>query len=149
MSSSPGCDDAFEIATVGVRSHVILIPPIPGRHDMPFVRIDITGPKNADYKHALLAGTRAALTTTFEVPDARVSIRVIETPSGEVDVPSCRTDRLTMVDVLMFEGRTPQAKAAMTAALRDALAASPGIEPSEVIVNFREADAVDLDVFRG
>ena len=116
---------------------------------MPFIRIDVTGPKSADYKKALLTGTRAAVTSAFDVPDARVTIRVVETPVADVDVPSCRTERLTMVDVLMFGGRTPELKAAMVAALRGALAKDPGIEPSEVIVNFREADVVDLDVFRG
>ena len=116
---------------------------------MPFIRIDVTGPKSSDYKKALLAGTRATVTSVFDVPDARVTVRVIETPAADVDAPVCRTERLTMVDVLMFEGRTPELKAAMVAALRNALAKDPGIEPTEVIVNFREANAVDLDVLRG
>ena len=116
---------------------------------MPFIRIDVTGPKAADYKRALLAGTRAAVTKSFGVADDRVTVRVLETPGADVDTAPGRTERMTMVDVLMFEGRSAEMKAAMTAALRDALANSPGIEPSEVVVNFREADAVDLDVFRG
>ncbi len=116
---------------------------------MPFIRIDVTGPKTSDYKKALLAGTRATVTSVFDVPDARVTVRIIETPAADVDIPACRTERLTMVDVLMFGGRTPELKAAMATALRSALAKDPGIEPSEVIVNFREADVVDLDVFRG
>jgi phenylpyruvate tautomerase PptA (4-oxalocrotonate tautomerase family) len=116
---------------------------------MPFIRIDVTGPKAAAYKRALLAGTRGAVTATFGVADERVTVRVVETPAADVDTAPGRTERMTMVDVLMFEGRSPELKAAMTAALRAALAHSPGIEPSEVIVNFREADAVDLDVFRG
>ena len=116
---------------------------------MPFVRIDVTGPKNAAYKQALLTGARSAITKSFDVADERVTVRVIETPSTDVDVPSCRTERFTMVDVLMFEGRSPELKAAMTRTLRQTLAQAPGIEPTEVVVNFREADAVDLDVFRG
>lgn len=116
---------------------------------MPFVRIDVTGPKSAGYKSALLSGTRAAVTTSFDIADERVTVRVVETPASDVDVPSCRTERFTMVDVLMFGGRSPELKAAMTTALRRAFEQAPGIEPTEVVVNFRESDAVDLDVFRG
>jgi hypothetical protein len=54
-----------------------------------------------------------------------------------------------MIDVLMFEGRTALLKSEMVTALRAALAQEPGIEPSEVVVNFREAGPVDLDVFAG
>lgn len=116
---------------------------------MPFVRIDVTGPKSPEYKRALLTGTRGALTGVFGVPDSRVTVRVIETPAADIDTAPGRTERLTMVDVLMFEGRTAELKSEMTADLRERLAKDPGIEPSEVVVNFRDAGPIDLDVFAG
>lgn len=116
---------------------------------MPLLRIDVTGPKSPAYKAALLAGARAAVTRAFGVPDGRVVVRVAETPADDVGLPSCRTDRFTLVDVLAYEGRTPELKRALSAALRDAYAADPGIEPSEVAVSFRDASPDDLDVLPG
>lgn len=112
---------------------------------MPIVRIDITGPKPADYTQALLAETRAAVTEALGAPDERVVIRVIETPEEQVSVPSCRTSRYTLVDVLMYEGRSPELKRAFGLALRGRLAERPGIEASEVAIAFRDVAQVDLD----
>lgn len=116
---------------------------------MPLVRIDITGPKAPEYKRALLAGVRGAITSAFGVDDARVVVRIIETPADDVDAPPCRSARFCVVDVLMYEGRTPEMKRAMVAAAREALAVEPGIEPREVAVSFREASKLDLDVLPG
>jgi phenylpyruvate tautomerase PptA (4-oxalocrotonate tautomerase family) len=116
---------------------------------MPFVRIDVVGPKSPAYKQALLAGARAALTSRFGVDDGRVIVRVVESAPEDVDLPSCRTDRVTVLDVLMFAGRDLTLKTAMVAALRDAYAADPGIEPSEVVVSFRDATPEDLHVLPG
>jgi len=116
---------------------------------MPLVRIDITGPKSEAYKQALLSGARAAVTSALGAPNDRVSVRVIETPAECVDVPGCRTERFTLVEVLMFEGRTPQLKSALVSALREAFAEDPGIEPSEVMVFTHDASSIDLDAPAG
>lgn len=113
---------------------------------MPLVRIDITGPKAPEYKRALLAGVRGAITSAFGVDDARVVVRIIETPADDVDAPPCRSARFCVVDVLMYEGRTPEMKHAMATAAREALTVDPGIEPSEVQIAFREFSKTDLDV---
>jgi phenylpyruvate tautomerase PptA (4-oxalocrotonate tautomerase family) len=116
---------------------------------MPLVRIDVIAPKSPEYKRSLLTGVRAAVTGAFGVDDGRVSLRVIETRDDDVDLPSCRTERLTIIEVLMYEGRTPEMKSAMATAAREALAADPGIEPSEVQIAFREFSKTDLDVPAG
>jgi len=116
---------------------------------MPLVRIDITGPKPDAYKRALLTGARLAVTTALGVPDSRVTVRVNETAPECVDMPACRTDRFTFVEVLMYAGRTPELKAALVSALRDIYAESPGIEPSEVTVFIHDSSQLDLDVLPG
>lgn len=113
---------------------------------MPIVRIDITGPKSTDWKQALLNGVRRAITETLDVPDSRVSLRVSETPDDCLDVPDCRTDRFTMIEVIMYEGRSEEQKRSFMRATRERLAADPGIEPSEVAVLVRDSSKVDLDV---
>jgi phenylpyruvate tautomerase PptA (4-oxalocrotonate tautomerase family) len=113
---------------------------------VPLVRIDITGPKEPEYKRALLAGVRGAITNAFGVDDSRVVLRVVETPADDVDVPPCRSERLCVIDILMYEGRTPEMKAMMAAEARRALALDPGVEPSDVMISFRESSRLDLDV---
>lgn len=116
---------------------------------MPLVRIDITGPKPPEYRRALLAGAREAVTSALGVPSERVTVRIIETPAEDVDVHACRTERFTQVEVLMYEGRPPELKGALVSTLRDLYATSPGIEPCEVAVHFRDASTTDLDVLPG
>ncbi|HEX9092543.1 MAG TPA: tautomerase family protein [Coriobacteriia bacterium] len=116
---------------------------------MPIVRIDITGPKPPDWKAALLRGARSAVVEALGVPDGRVTVRVVETPGDCVDVPDCRTDRFTIVEVIMYEGRDEEMKRALSAAIRERLSRDPGIEPSEVSVIIRDPSRIDLDVLPG
>ncbi|MDZ4168279.1 MAG: tautomerase family protein [Coriobacteriia bacterium] len=116
---------------------------------MPIVRIDITGPQTPEHVHAILRGTRASITSSLGVADGRIHLRVVETPASHVDAPACRTVRYTVIDIALYEGRTPELKAACVAAIRAALAADPGIEPSEVAVAFRDMSTLDLDVLPG
>jgi phenylpyruvate tautomerase PptA (4-oxalocrotonate tautomerase family) len=116
---------------------------------MPIVRIDVTGPKTPEYKDALLAGARRAVVDSLGVGDERVTVRVVETAAEWVSVPSCRTERFTVVEVLLYEGRTEELKRALVKALRDAFAADPGIEECEVSVFINDASPLDLDVLSG
>ncbi len=116
---------------------------------MPIVRIDVTGPKTPEYKHALLAGARTAVVDSLGVGDERVTVRVVETPAEWVSVPPCRTERFTVVEVLLYEGRAEDLKRGLVKALRDAFAADPGIEACEVSVFINDASPLDLDVLSG
>lgn len=116
---------------------------------MPVVRIDITGPRPAAWKRALLEGARSAAVEALGVPDTRVTVRVVEAPDDCVDVPDCRTRDFTVVEVLMYEGRTAEMKLAFVASLREKLAENPGIPPSEVTVVLRDSSTLDLDVLPG
>ncbi|MDO9557974.1 MAG: tautomerase family protein [Coriobacteriia bacterium] len=116
---------------------------------MPLVRIDITGAKPETYKRALLSGARLAVTSALGVPDSRVTVRLFEATPECVDMPACRTDRFTTVEVLLYEGRTPELKAALISTLRTVYAGNPGIEPSEVAIFIHDASPQDLDVLPG
>jgi phenylpyruvate tautomerase PptA (4-oxalocrotonate tautomerase family) len=116
---------------------------------MPLVRIDVVGTKSDEYKRALMAAARRSIVEGLAAEDRRVTVRVVEAPPGNVDLPSCRTERMTVFDILLYEGRTPEMKAATAASLRAALAIDPGIEPSEVALFFHDATTCDLDVLPG
>jgi phenylpyruvate tautomerase PptA (4-oxalocrotonate tautomerase family) len=116
---------------------------------MPIARIDITGPKSDEHKRALMRAVRSAIVTCLGAGDERVNVRVNETSAECVDVPSCRTERYTVVDVMMYTGRSEAMKRAFAERLRADLAAAPGIEPSEVAIALHEMSKVDLDVLPG
>lgn len=113
---------------------------------MPIVRVDVSGPKTTSYKAAVLDGVRAGVTSGLAVPDARVTVRLVEIAPGESSLPSCRTERFTVVEIALYEGRTPELKNACVQAIRDNLADLPGIEPSEVAVLFNDKRVEDLNL---
>lgn len=116
---------------------------------MPIVRIDITGPKSAEYKRALLSGARRAVVSCLGAGNERVTVRVVETPADCVDAPACRTDRFTVVEVLLYQGRDEDQKRGFAKALREEFATAPGIEECEVSVFVHDASPLDLDVLPG
>lgn len=116
---------------------------------VPLVRIDVTGPQTLDHVRAVLRGTREAITETLGVPDDRVHLRLIETPAAHIDAPPCRTSHFTLVDIILYEGRTPELKAACISAIRRKLGDDPGIPASEIAVAFRDMSTTDLDVLPG
>lgn len=116
---------------------------------MPIIRIDITGSKPPAWKKALLTGVCAAVVEALGVPRERVTVRLVETPDDCVDVPDCRTNRYTFIEVIMYEGRGAELKRALVEEVRRRLAEDPGIEPSEVAVLIRDSSATDLDVLPG
>ena len=116
---------------------------------MPIARIDITGPKSAEYKRALAAAVRGAIVSCLGATDDRVNVRVVETVPECVDVPACRTERYTVVDIMMYEGRTDEMKTAFAEKLRAGLASNPGIEPSEVAIALHSMSKIDLNVLPG
>ncbi len=116
---------------------------------MPLAHIHVTGPKSASYKRALIMGTRDAIIEGLSAPDQRVVVRLSESDAECVDVPACRTDRFVLVEVLLYEGRTEDAKRAFARLLRHHLGEDPGIEAREIAVAIHDMTKVDLDVLPG
>ncbi|TLM99440.1 MAG: tautomerase family protein [Actinobacteria bacterium] len=117
--------------------------------EVPIVRVDIVGPKDAEYVSAVLAAVRGGVVSGIGAPDDRVTVRVIETPASHVDLPSCRSDRYTVVEIALFEGRTPELKAAAMDAVRANLASALAIPGSEVAVVFNDCAPCDLSAPAG
>jgi len=116
---------------------------------VPIVRVDITGPKSAAYVRALLRGVRTAVVEGLAAPDERVTVRVIETAADHCDLPDCRTDRFTVVEIMLYAGRDDAKKAACSAMMRELLAAEPGIPACDVSIAYHDMTPVDLDVLPG
>lgn len=116
---------------------------------MPIVRIDYTGPRDDAYVSALMRGVRQAITSTLGATDDRVAIRAYEASPAHTDMPSCRTLQETVVDVMLYAGRTAEQKSACVASIRRSFSENPGIAPSEVAVAFHDMTPEDLDVLPG
>lgn len=116
---------------------------------MPLAQVRITAPKSPEYRHALLSGVRSAIVDGLVAPDERVVVRILESEPDCVDVPDCRTDRFTLVEVLLYAGRSDETKRDFARVLRERLAENPGIAPSDVAVALHEMSTVDLDVLPG
>lgn len=116
---------------------------------MPVATVDIVGSKSRAYKDALAAAVRRSIVEFLAADDSRVTVRIIETPADCVDLPSCRTERYTVVGILLYEGRTEEMKRAFAEGLRAALAADPGIEPCEIAIALHSMSTSDLDVLPG
>lgn len=116
---------------------------------VPIVRIEFIGPREDVYVSALMRGVRQGIVTWLNAPDPRVAIRAIEVAEGHVDLPDCRTAGFTVVDVMLYEGRTAEAKAACSASIREALSLDPGIPASEVAIAYHDMTPDDLDVIPG
>lgn len=116
---------------------------------MPVVRVDIIGPKDAAYCSAVLRCVRAAVVGGLGAPDERVTVRVVQTPAELTDMPATRTDRFTVVDVMLYAGRTPEAKAACSTMMRTGLETDLGIPSCEVTIAYHDMAPTDLDVLPG
>lgn len=116
---------------------------------MPIVRVEMVGPKEGPYKRAMLRAVRSGVQDALGVPQERVTVRLLELEPECVDLPGCRTERFTVVEIMLYEGRTPELKLACTQAIRDNLADDPGIEASDVAVLYRDVTPVDLNLLPG
>lgn len=105
---------------------------------MPIVRIDIQAGKSTAYKRSLLHGVRQALTGALGIPDDRVMQRIVETPSEDIDTPEIRSDRLTIVEITLIEGRGPELKEALYQAIAKRLGFEPGIAEHDLVVLLNE-----------
>lgn len=107
---------------------------------MPIVRIDIESGKSTEYKRAILRGVRKAITEALGVPDDRVTQRIIETPTEDIDATEVKSDRLTVVEILMLP-RTVELKDGLYKAIAEQLGYEPGISRHDLMVVVTEPQA--------
>ena len=111
---------------------------------MPLVTLTVRPGKSAAFKHAVLDGVHAALVASG-VPQADRFHRVLELSeedfrydAGYPDVATARTDDFVLIEVLLSVGRSVKIKRKIAADLIDALRQSPGLDPDDVMLVFKE-----------
>ncbi len=111
---------------------------------MPLVTLTVRRGKDAAFKAAVLQGVHRALVNAG-VPEADRFHRVLELSPEDFrydasypDLASPRTDDFVLIEVLLSAGRSVKIKRKIAADLIDALRQSPGLDPDNVMLVFKE-----------
>ena len=111
---------------------------------MPLVTLTVRPGKSAAFKHAVLDGVHAALVASG-VPQADRFHRVLELSAEDFrfdasypDLASPRTDDFVLIEILLSTGRSVKIKRKIAVDLIDSLRQSPGLDPDDVMLVFKE-----------
>lgn len=101
---------------------------------MPKVKIDIVAGKSEAYKKQLLDSVHDALVEAIKIPDwDRIQILNEHDPANFERSPG-RTDKYTSIEILMFPGRSHEAKRKLYELITGKLKEALGIEESDVMI---------------
>jgi len=78
---------------------------------MPLVRIEIVKGKSAEYKKEILEGVHVALMNAIQIEDWDRFQRLYEIDDEFFERSEGKTDKFTMIEITMFQGRTKEQKA--------------------------------------
>lgn len=101
---------------------------------MPLVKIEIIKGKSNEYKKAILDGVHDALVETTKIPDYDRFQRIYELDEDNFEVPESKTNNVTLIEIVMFQGRSYEAKKALYKAINHNLTSNPGIIGDDIII---------------
>ncbi len=110
---------------------------------MPLVRIDLRVGKSAEYRKALGDGVHRAMIEALAIPpDDRFQVITEHPPEGLIyDLQYLgvrRSDNVVFVQITLSAGRKPQQKRKLFKRMAEILAESPGLKPSDLVINLVE-----------
>ena len=110
---------------------------------MPLVRISLIQGTTPEYRKAIGDGVHRAMIEALQVPpDDKFQVITEHAPGGLVydrqylGVP--HTDRVVFVQITLSAGRKPTQKRKLYKRMAEILKESPGLNPSELIINLVE-----------
>lgn len=109
---------------------------------MPLVTINIVEGKSPEYVAAVADGVNAAVIETMNFPDDDRYQVIHQLPSACLQYQDRQGDRV-MMHLVMRAGRSNKAKQAFYRKVVENLAASPGIDPANVLVTITENHDID------
>jgi len=107
---------------------------------MPLVKIEIRKGKLKEHKQAILNGVHDALVETIKIPDNDRFQRIYELDEDTFEVPEGKTDNITLIEIIMFKGRSIEAKKALYNAINNNLASNPGIDGDDITIVIIESE---------
>ena len=87
---------------------------------------------------ALSDAIHAAVAEAFRYPPEKRFHRFIHLDDGDFVFPADRSDRYTVIEISVFEGRSAEAKKALVRALYERIATAAGIPPRDVEITIFE-----------
>jgi len=111
---------------------------------MPLVRIDLRAGKSVEYRKALGDGVHRSIVEAMAVPaDDHFQVITEHPPEGLIYDPQYlgvqRSDNVVFVQITLSAGRKPQQKRKLFKRIAENLAESPGLQPSDLVINLVEA----------
>lgn len=116
---------------------------------MPILNVQIMQGHSAAQKATLLTAASNAVVQSIAAPLSSVRIVLQEVPAEHVIVAGEIGKRMARVDVALIEGRDEAKKAALIAALNEAVCDSIDISGEDVRVLIRDVPKTDMGVANG
>jgi phenylpyruvate tautomerase PptA (4-oxalocrotonate tautomerase family) len=104
---------------------------------MPFAKIEVRRPRSADEVRALIEAVYQAQRVALQVPENDRQIRYIEHRPEHFAVPPGKTENYTLVEILLFPGRSLDAKRRLYQEIVTRFGAL-GIAPADVFIVLQE-----------
>ena len=101
---------------------------------MPLVKIEIQEGKSKEYKKALLDGVHQALVQSLKIPDYDRTQRLYELDADNFEAPPNKTDNITVIEIVIFKGRSIEAKKQLYKTIVNNLAENPGIKGDDITI---------------
>jgi phenylpyruvate tautomerase PptA (4-oxalocrotonate tautomerase family) len=104
---------------------------------MPVTLVSVVKGRDSAGKAALLEAVQGAITASLKLPPLDRYIRLAEHGRDEWLLPEGKSEAFTLVEIALFEGRTPETKGALYAAIVEALEAI-GVPRADVFIRLIE-----------
>lgn len=101
---------------------------------MPLVKIEIIKGKTIEYKKALLECVHTALRNAIQIEDWDRFQRLYELDEDMFERSESKTDKFTMIEIVMFPGRTKEQKARIFEEMVKELNEKLEIPPTDVFI---------------
>jgi len=104
---------------------------------MPVTLVSTVKGRSGEQKLALLEAIQGAIATSLKLPPADRYIRLAEHERDEWLLPPDKSEAFTLIEIALFEGRTPETKGALYAAIVRNLEAL-GVDKGDVFIRIIE-----------
>ena len=100
----------------------------------PLVKVEIVEGKSEAYKNALMDGVHDALVEAIKIPDSDRFQRLYELNKSSFEFPENKTDKVTLIEITMFRGRSIESKKELYRLINDKLSENPGIDGNDIVI---------------
>ncbi len=115
---------------------------------MPVTLVSVVKGRSSEQKQALLEAIQGAIASSLKLPPADRYIRLAEHARDEWLLPPDKSDAFTLIEIALFEGRTPETKGALYQAIVEAVD-KVGVAKTDVFIRLIEQPRVNFGIRGG